>query len=354
MPLLSTIKLLKTLYPGLIRYNLTNIAENFAIPTIITHRAQADVDRLLAILFALFQKFSREKVLAKAKALIKCQTVPSTLITDIQSIPRSPGVYLFYGATKELPLYIGKSISLRDRILSHFQTDSLSNKEFKLSQQVHHIEVIPTAGELSALLLESKLIKEKMPLFNRRLRRKKTIVGFALQENQGYLTVDCIRGTQDNTHALIGVYSSLKAAKTSLLAIVKEHNLCPKLMGLETTKSACFSYQLKRCFGACIGNESAESYNERVKNALGILEKTTWPFQGKIAIKEQCLVNKLTQYLVFDQWHYLGTVTDEEDINALQKKPTTEDRDLYKILSTFLKQKMHNNQVIIKCVELPT
>lgn len=42
-------------------------------------------------------------------------------------------------------------------------------------QQIRDVRVIPTAGELGALLLESHEIKRLQPLYNRHLRRHPTM-----------------------------------------------------------------------------------------------------------------------------------------------------------------------------------
>jgi DNA polymerase-3 subunit epsilon len=73
-------------------------------------------------------------------------------------------------------LYIGKSINIRGRVLSHFADDHRSGKEMRMSQEVADIEAIETSGELSALLLESHLIKERQPLYNRMSRYSRELV----------------------------------------------------------------------------------------------------------------------------------------------------------------------------------
>lgn len=80
-------------------------------------------------------------------------------LSTLDALPESPGVYIFYGESK-IPLYIGKSISIRDRVLSHFANDHLSIKDMKISKQIKEIKTIQTSGELGALLLESELIKK--------------------------------------------------------------------------------------------------------------------------------------------------------------------------------------------------
>jgi len=356
LPLLCTIKLFKQFYPHLPNYNLDALTQIFSIPTPNAHRAQGDVATLYGLVSRLVCDFPIATVLTCAQALYKTPSHPSHLITNLKSLPDSPGVYLFYGAKSDLPLYIGKSINLRQRVLSHFQADHTHAKEFKLAQQVVSVEVRPTAGELSALLLESTLIKEKMPLFNRRLRRKKQVVRFVVQEKTGYLTVSLERGLVDEDELgerreRYGAFSSLTSAKRTLLDLVKTYTLCTKLCELEPARGACFAYQLKRCKGACLSEEPAPLYNERVKEALAQFKQDIWPFKGAIAIKEQNVPNQLTQILVFDQWRHVGSVPDEASLTSLKKKTASSELDTYKILRQFLKTIVRQHQVMDLSVE---
>lgn len=95
---------------------------------------------------------------------------PPHLETTLQDIPDAPGVYLLYGETPQ-PLYVGKSEHLRGRVLSHFQADHTSARDMQLAQETRRVEYQSTAGELGALLLESRLVKQLQPAFNRKLRR---------------------------------------------------------------------------------------------------------------------------------------------------------------------------------------
>lgn len=346
IPVLCTIKLFKKLYPSLPKYSLSFLAQQFNISTPDAHRAQGDVSTLYNLLQIAINEFSTEHVLSQAKLCYQQASIPSKLVTNIKLIPNSPGVYLFYGSSSLL--YIGKSISLRQRIMSHFQADHNNAKEFTMAQQVERIEYIPTAGELSALLLESKMIKEKMPLFNRKLRRKKSIVGYKLVEKDSYIQVEIERGMYDPEDSnLYGSFRSVTGAKSHLLNIIKNYKLCSKLCGLESSKHSCFNFQLKRCEGACVGLELPESYNERVNKAFMDLKRAIWPYPGKIAIREQCSINELTQFMVFDQWRHLATVTNEEEIFNEFHPQWVHDYDAYQILHGHLKQSNFKNVIEI-------
>ncbi|SQI36926.1 Excinuclease cho [Serratia plymuthica] len=87
---------------------------------------------------------------------------PEHLRTSLEVLPKSPGVYLFHGLSDSMPLYIGKSVNIRSRVMAHFRTQD----EARLLRQTQRISFHETAGELGALLLEAQLIKQQQPLFN--------------------------------------------------------------------------------------------------------------------------------------------------------------------------------------------
>lgn len=347
IPVLCTIKLFKKLYPDLKSYALHELTQKFDLPLIQHHRAMHDVTALNLLLDKGINEHGLENVLHQAKICYSKSSIPSRLTTDLQTIPQSYGVYLFYSGNSDVPLYIGKSINLRQRVLSHFQSDFTTSAEFKMAQQVERVEWIPTAGELSALLLEASLIKEKMPIFNKRLRRKKAMVGFKVQKRNQYLHIELIKLSDENENSVYGAFNSITHAKKVLLAIVKEYQLCPKLCGLEKSNNACFSFQLKRCFGACIHLEKAEIYNERLFKAMQKFASPPWPYTT-VAFKESCSVNQLSHYLLFRDWKFLGftptlcTLDKIEPINHA----VPQDRDTYKILQQFFRDKISSGDLV--------
>ncbi|MBL7527542.1 3'-5' exonuclease family protein [Legionella bononiensis] len=355
-PVLCTIKLLKQLYPNQRHYNLEFITQSLNVSLEHHHRAQGDVAALHEVIQKMVELHTWSKILFAAKALYHKSSIPSKLTTDVSQLPDTPGVYIFYGDKNPLPLYIGKSITLRQRVLSHFSGDYTHAKEFTLSQQVVRIEVIPTAGELSALLLESKMIKEHMPVYNRRLRRKTTIAGFKLSEHQGYLTLSIVREQVEEEHELkqhgiYGAFRSVAAAKRTLLQLIKNHDLCQKLCGVEQGNGSCFSYQLKRCHGACIKEEPHEVYNKRLLEALEEYQEVVWPFKGAIAVKEHCPVNKITQFTVVHQWRHVCSVNSEHLLTQWRSlldaaSESSHTYDDYKIVLSYLKHQRDNVQII--------
>jgi DNA polymerase-3 subunit epsilon len=334
---LCTVKLSRLLFPEQSRHNLDTIISAHDLKVSARHRALGDADLLLQFWRICESKFGKEKLNEVINQLIGNPSLPPNIDKDlIDSIPDTPGCYIFYGENK-VPLYIGKSISLRSRVMGHFQGALSQRKEMKLSLQIRDIDWIQTSGELGALILESRLIKERMPSMNIKLRRSKDLCGWSLVENDtGVLTPVLVThhhlapGLQDN---LYGLFYSKREAHSYLKAIAKKHHLCEALLGLEkgVEGKSCFGYQVKQCSGACLNLTPIALHNLQLKTVLEFFKVQVWPYSGPIAIKEG------GEMIVIDKWCYLGTAINQDEIYELAESGEVEfDLDIYKIVKKAL------------------
>lgn len=355
---LCTVKLSRKLYPQFHQHGLDAIMHRHQLTTKARHRAMGDVELLIDFLASAKAELGEETIAATAEELSKRPSLPSGIQPAIMDdIPETCGVYLFYGEN-DLPLYIGKSVNLRDRIMSHFSGDHASSKEMRISQEIKHIEWIETAGELGALLLESKLIKERLPIHNRQLRRERQLCSWQIAhspEDKPLVTLVNEDEIQpEMIPDLFGTYRSRKQAIESLRAIAQSHELCPKYLALESGKGPCFASQLKRCRGVCCGKESPLSHYLRFVAAMASHRLETWPFESAIGVREYSEHSQKSELHVFNQWCHLGTVESEEELDELLKQSEVFafNYDNYKILEKFLRKKtlkvflIFENQVI--------
>ena len=331
--LLCTVRLSRALYRLEKGHSLAKLIERHEIPVFDRHRALADAQAILYFSKLAFEEHGAD-VFNQAIALqLKSQSLPPNLdMQELQQIENAIGVYIFKDERGD-PIYIGKSINLRKRILSHFQNGS--SKELKISQATHHIETIPASSELAALLLESKLIKEKMPLYNRRLRRVREYAMLIKKIDNGYATVKIQSGALNNQIDLgtvYGLYESRTKAKKRIEELTRSFLLCPKLMGLEKSSGACFSYSLGKCKGACIGEESAVLYNRRFELALENNRIALWPYDTPIVIP----VNQTGEGVVIDNW-MIQRYLDSEGAVVLDDTEPNFDVDEYKIIKRFIR-----------------
>jgi excinuclease Cho len=250
---------------------------------------------------------------------------------SLAALPRTPGVYIFKGEGT-LPLYIGKSVDIRSRVLSHLRTP----EEASMIAQTRRIDFIETAGEIGALLLESRMIKDQTPLFNQRLRRTRTLCSIRLiATTDGAVpeVVDSKAVNLGSTPELYGLYSSSHAAKGKLKELAQQHMLCLALLGLEKTSTrGCFGLQIKTCLGACVGREDRPTHDQRLFSALVDSQVEVWPFDGPIDLIEEA--GEWVQRHRVNNWCYLGTQCSKSG-NASQMnayKQNDFDLDSYKIL----------------------
>jgi DNA polymerase-3 subunit epsilon len=199
---------------------------------------------------------------------------------------------------------------------------------------------LTTETELEALLLESAKVKELQPIFNRKLRRKKTQhVLLRDSDESGYTTISIGNRDLSNVHDIsniYGVYTTKTQAKSALESIGRTYQLCPKLLGLEKTPGACFRYQLGLCKGACIGKELPEQYNPRVEFALERSKIQSWPYESQIQVP----ISR-TRSIIIDQW--VPTCIIDHEYDTRTELQHIFDLDTYKIIRAFIRQ--HQPQV---------
>jgi DNA polymerase-3 subunit epsilon len=339
---LCTVKLSRRLYPEQKSHKLASLIERHNFTYSARHRAYDDALVLWQFLQHVSTVFDQAELEIAIKLQFRHPSVPKHLDRQlIASLPAGPGVYIFHDETGA-PLYVGKSINIRQRVMSHFTKDTTEYREFKITQMIHDVTYESTGGELEALLRESQLIKQLQPLYNRRLRRVHKLVSVIRQIGEdGYVhlaqeTLDVV--SPDQFDIIMALYDKRSTAKSSLLTAIQTFDLCPKLCGLEKSKGACFSYHLNKCRGACIGKESPTAYNRRLELAFDHKRIKEWPYDGPIIVSEPTVAEQ-TNYngFIVDQWCIVGTVRQDQDYEPdVKRYQGSFDNDAYKILKSFL------------------
>ena len=260
---------------------------------------------------------------------------PDHLREQAAAAPAAPGVYTFHGQAGDLPLYIGKSVNLRARLLSHLRNPD----EDRMLRQATAISFLRTAGEIGALLLEASLIKQQQPLYNQKLRRNKQLCALRLDADGRPEVVYSKEIDFALTPELFGLYASRHAALEGLRALADEHQLCYAVLGLEKPAGGrgCFRSMLRQCAGACCGRESEAAHRDRLLAALDGLRIACWPYSGAIGLIERWPAetdagDAMQQIHVVRNWCYLGSAASLEQARSLGQVAAGFDADGYKIL----------------------
>ncbi|MBX2990147.1 MAG: GIY-YIG nuclease family protein [Bacteroidetes bacterium] len=338
---LCTVKLSRKLFPMHRNHNLDSVMQRHGIECPARHRAMADAGVVLEFLRKVQNEATPDLLTLAVNAILKSSSLPPQLDKEsLDALPETPGVYLFYGTKGEL-LYVGKSVSLRDRVMSHFSGDHRSSKEMEMAHQVARIETRQTTGELGALLLESQLIKELRPMYNVASRRHRDLVlARRVMTSHGYASIVLEKTHEieiDLEAPIMGIFKNMPQAKEYLAQITREFRLCQKLLGIHQSNSYCFAYHLHQCDGACMGEEPPETYNARVEEAFTERRVKAWPFNGGIVIEERNPVTNEGEAFLIDNWCLLSCFRfTEYGQTELFKGVSRFDYDAYKILARYI------------------
>ncbi len=339
---LCTVKLSRLLYPQHYSHGIDAIVARHKIEGLARHRAMGDVEAILIMLADARRELGEAVVQAAAEKLMSVPALPDHVDASlIGELPEAPGVYLFYGENDQ-PLYVGKATNMRARVFSHFGREA-SAQEKRMTQEIKRFEWLPVAGELSALLLESRLCKTHQPVYQRQKKYDQPLYSWQIDTQvQPYVRL-LERDEIVSTHieSLFGTFKSKRQATEALRKIAELNQLCLKELGLEPGCSGvCLAYP-KRCKGVCCGQETAVMHTLRLQQAMLVHKVKSWPYAGKIGIEEYSLDNGLRQVHVFERWAYLGAADSDEGLNALCEQTTVAKFDLetYKLLLKILPQK---------------
>jgi len=353
---LCTVRLSRLLTPGVKGHGLDAIMQRHGIQTDARHRAMGDVQVMQTWLGQVAAQQGIEALRQHAQTLLQgSAALPPQLDTNVADIPEGPGVYLFYGEGS-LPLYIGKSVTLRNRVMAHFQAATRDAREMRMAQELRRIEWIETAGELGALLLEARLVKQHQPLHNRQLRRQSQLCAWRLDANPSARPlVTLVRGaelTPAQFGNLYGPYRSKNQAISQLRALAEAQSLCPQALGLESGKGRCFAHQIGKCRGVCCGDEAPQRHHLRLQMALVADKLRVWPFAGPVGVREHNPRTGRSELHVFDQWCHLTTVRNDEELNAaLQTRSDVLafDLDTYRLALKYLLTPARNGSAASRC-----
>ena len=264
--ILDTVTLGRKLIPGHRSYSLGNICKDLNVTINGRHRAAGDALATVR-LFEILKEKDRD-VNDRSSELMKNTRIsklnPILDVSKIDSIPEEPGVYYFYNENGDL-IYIGKSRNLQQRIMTHLSNNT-TNRAMEMRDLIADIYWEVTGSELIALLKESSEIKRNKPVYNRAQRRTGFQWGiFSFTDKNGYINFNYSKLDCDDNP--VSVFTSKERAKSMLLLLVEKYNLCQKLTGLYETTGPCFHYHVSICRGACCGEETPDSYNERARKA---------------------------------------------------------------------------------------
>ena len=236
----------------------------------------------------------------------------------LQNLPDSPGVYIMKDAKGHI-IYIGKAVSLWNRVRSYFQNGAKGEKTEMLVRSIADLETIVTHTELEALVLEANLIKKHRPKYNIVLRDDKNYPYLRFDVKAAFPRLEVVRRLKKDGALYYGPYVPAGGMWESLALIRRTFPIAPCKMEFKADRPArpCIQFQIGRCLGPCTGEVDTVAYHEVVSQVRLFLEG-----------KNRDLLNILKQHM-------------EEASEKMEYERAAELRDrIAKIEGAFEKQKV--------------
>jgi excinuclease ABC subunit C len=231
---------------------------------------------------------------------LPAEDAPTPALKGIEAIrdtwkrlPMKPGVYRMIGSDGEV-LYVGKAKSLKNRVGQYAQGRGHTNAIYRMIHQTVSMEVIVTATETEALLLETNMIKRLRPRYNVLMRDDKSFPYIAIRTDHDTPVLQKHRGAKSFKGKFYGPFASAGAVNRTLNTLQKAFLLrsCSDSTFSGRTRP-CMLYQIKRCSAPCTGLVSDEEYAALVKDSVDFLEGRSVELQDRLAAEMRESAEKL-------------------------------------------------------------
>lgn len=190
-----------------------------------------------------------------------------------KQLPTEPGVYLFKDGTGDV-IYVGKAISLRDRVKSYFQSPkNLTARTLNMVQQAQDVDYIVVASEVEALILESNLIKKHRPRYNVKLKDDKHYPYLRVTTEETWPRVLIARAMKQDGSRYFGPYTRSGAVSETMQLVRRIFPLrtCTNNV-FRSVSRPCLNYHIQRCLGPCKDKVTLEEYGVMVRDICLFLE----------------------------------------------------------------------------------
>ncbi|WP_342641291.1 excinuclease ABC subunit UvrC [Rhodoligotrophos ferricapiens] len=196
---------------------------------------------------------------------------PEVIRAVVKTAPTRPGVYRMFDADGQL-LYVGKARSLKARLQNYTRLGGHTNRIATMISLTTSMELITTATEAEALLLEANLIKTHKPRYNVVLRDDKSFPYILIARDHAVAQITKHRGARTRKGSYFGPFASAGAVNRTINALEKAFLLrsCSDSV-FENRTRPCLLYQIKRCSAPCTNYIDAADYDVLVQDAIAFL-----------------------------------------------------------------------------------
>ena len=229
----------------------------------------------------------------------------ASLDAQRRRLPDQPGVYLFKDHDGAV-LYVGKALSIRKRVASHFSGPHRGG--FAFIDQVASIDFLVTETEAEALLAEQQFIKRHRPRFNIRLRDDKSYPYIGVSLDEEFPRVYFTRERHRSGRIYFGPFSSARRVRETLDLLGKlfQYRTCEGPEPGRRSGVPCLDYYIKRCQAPCVGYVDREEYRRNIQAIIDFLS-------GRYRDVERDLDRKMAEAAANEEYERAATYRDRLD-----------------------------------------
>ena len=249
----------------------------------------------------------------------------------VRLAPTSPGVYRMLNAANDV-LYVGKAKNVRKRLASYARVTAPQPARIqRMIAATVSIEIVSTATETEALLLEANLIKQLRPRFNVQLRDDKSFPYILITGDHWAPQILKHRGAQTRPGQYFGPFASAGAVNRTITALQRAFLVrsCTDSF-FESRTRPCLLYQIRRCSGPCTGEIDFPGYTELVREAKDFLSGRSHAVKQQLAGEMEKASTALefeSAALYRDRLAALSAIQSQQGINPR----TVEEADVFAI-----------------------
>ncbi|UKJ05978.1 exonuclease domain-containing protein [Solitalea lacus] len=339
---LCTVRLARKIFPGFPSYSLGKLCKQLSITLENRHRAGGDACATTVLFSKLLDNDFDGFIELSLKKGSKEASLPANLPKEhVENLPHAPGVYYFYDKKGKI-IYIGKAVDLKKRVLSHFTNNKPNQQKQEFLRNIYSISFTECGTELYSFVLEALEIKKYWPKYNRSLKQYDQLYGLYLFDAQnGYKRLAISKKIKNFT--ALATFNTLNEGYRFLHQLTEDYELCSKLCFLGNHSEMCSP----ECRGACKGDESFVTYNERVEMALAAVSNYLPSFaiidDGRNENEKSCLL------VLKGEFYGMGFIDDHTIWNNVDSlKQTLTVCSSYDYVKNLLYQYVINNPG--KCV----
>ncbi|HOP08190.1 MAG TPA: excinuclease ABC subunit UvrC [candidate division Zixibacteria bacterium] len=255
------------------------------------------------------------------------KTLPDALKVKLKNLPTGPGVYMFRDESGKI-IYIGKAKVLRNRVRSYFQgSRGHDAKTARLVSRVADVELMVTATEVEALILEANLVREHKPRYNVALKDDKHFPYIKITTDEPFPRVLIVRRLERDNATYFGPYTSAKSMRSTVALLTRLFTIrtCNLTIPHPSGKPqpVCLDYYIKRCSGPCAGHQNSEEYKELVDAVVMVLSG-----------RSSKLIDRLTKKMqvASDAMEYEQAAVLRDQIEAIRKIMIKQNVDIGEIV----------------------